>query len=110
MGYKYHIQHPQEEVSTMDERLKDSIFASSYATALCNMAEILLFLENTAAALDNMNSAVKALSVSPKDARTNPVLGRALSMLAVHAMSIGHAVTAEGLFRSAIDLLGSPVR
>lgn len=37
-----------------------------------------------------------------------PVLGRALSMLAMLAMERGEAVTSEGLLRTSIDLLGAP--
>jgi hypothetical protein len=109
----------QSDVSQLEDKLKNAVFCSVYATALCNSAQVSLFLGKAEVADEKLASAIKALEVTKASAVTSdkeykyrvhcqPVLGRALSMVARQAMEANSAVTAEGLFRSSIDMFGEP--
>ena len=111
----------QDDITSLEDRLKNIDFAVAYSSLLSNNAEIKLFLGKVDEAYDNVSSSIKALNILETVQRSSeeeyeykvkvlPVLSRALCMLAVRTMQIGDAITAEGLFRQSIDYLNSPLR
>jgi tetratricopeptide (TPR) repeat protein len=101
------------EEAALHECLSDSRFAAAYATVLCNRAEAhfelgLGLAGSTAKSSDDLSSALKALERHGGDLSCQPVLGRVLCAVAYANLAASMAVTAEGLFRSALDKLEGP--
>lgn len=81
----------------------------AYAHLLTNIAEGLEFINGSSAESANyLSSALKAVSGHESDIRTCAVTGRILRLIASENAKMGQAVTAEGLYRSAIDKYSSP--
>lgn len=121
--------------SLLDKRLKNPEFTAAYATILANMAEALQSLGRTQEASEKLSSALKAIEVTEKHVHHTdvhsvqgnkesqciaynhkivyqqlcvPIVGRLLGLIAQNHLEAGQAVTAEGLFRSALDKLQTP--
>lgn len=89
-------------------RLRNVSFAVAYATLLCNCAEAHEALGEAAEAAEALGSALRALDPHKDALESHPALGRALSLMAFTNMGASLAVTAEGLFRSALDKFQGP--
>ena len=86
----------------------DSQLATAYATVLCNCADAHAALGRPAEASAALSSALRALEPHKAALACHPVLGRVLCAVAYSNMAASMAVTAEGLFRSALDKLQGP--
>lgn len=54
----------QSDISQLEDKLKNIMFCSAYATALCNYAQVALFLGKGESASEKLASAVKALEIA----------------------------------------------
>jgi tetratricopeptide (TPR) repeat protein len=90
---------------SVEDRLRnDRDLASAYASTLCNIAKAQCLQGQEEVASENLAAALKAIEGHDNDY----VLGRVLAEMArAHTRSM-QAVSAEGLFRSAISKLSGP--
>jgi len=88
--------------------LQDPSFAAAYACLLCNLSCALAAQGQGAQASDQLAAALQALDAHKLSMPCQPALGRVLSAVAYANMAASKAVTAEGLFRSALDKLEGP--
>lgn len=92
----------------LSSRLQDPSFAAAYACLLCNLSCALAAQGQGAQASDQLAAALQALDAHKLSMPCQPALGRVLSAVAYANMAASKAVTAEGLFRSALDKLEGP--
>lgn len=92
----------------LSTNLQDLNFAITYSTLLCNAAAAHHELQEKDKADSMLASALRALDPHKANLASHPALGRVLCSIAYINMSAAMAVTAEGLFRSAIDKLEGP--
>ena len=85
--------------------LQDIKFSISYATLLCNIAEAYMILHKKEEASQYLIAALHLLETHSVEHSyiISPYLGRVLGLIAYQHMQGSQAVTAEGLFRSAIE-------
>lgn len=86
----------------------------AYVNVLCNFAELYECTGELMHKEEYISSALAALqgyqrTDSHAHLAHRPLLGRVLSLAAHRELSVGQAVSAEGLYRSAIDHLSSPL-
>eukprot|EP00607_Mallomonas_marina_P010975 CAMPEP_0182424236 /NCGR_PEP_ID=MMETSP1167-20130531/10405_1 /TAXON_ID=2988 /ORGANISM="Mallomonas Sp, Strain CCMP3275" /LENGTH=434 /DNA_ID=CAMNT_0024603879 /DNA_START=213 /DNA_END=1517 /DNA_ORIENTATION=+ len=89
------------------ERSKELEFAIAYSNLLCSTAQAHRALRHDTKAAKLLLSALKALETHD-EASVLPVRGRVLGLMGRAHMRSGNAVTAEGLFRSAVDAMKTP--
>lgn len=89
-------------------RLADARYAAAYCGLLCNLAESNRLQGEADRQGDLVAAALKAVEGHTDSAAVQPVLGRVLALAAAAHADASNAVTAEGLFRSAVDKLSGP--
>lgn len=98
----------EEEAQPMidlEKKVKDITFATVYVNILCNLSQVYLWMDDRDTSMDQLSSALTCLNQFNGDKRMEPLLGRVLTLTAFNNMANSQAVTAEGLFRSALDYM-----
>jgi hypothetical protein len=92
-----------KKIDDLDFNLKDAKFAIAYVTLLNNIADAYHLLDNIEGRQEVLSSALKAIDHHKDNITCAPILGRTLGQIAIDNLLSTNAVTAEGLFRSALD-------
>lgn len=83
-------------------------FAISYASMLCNIYEVCASLGKHEEGMSYLGSALKSLNKHANEPSVAPYIGRCLFLSASAHAHARDAVTAEGLFRAAIEKFSTP--
>ena len=92
-----------KKMDNLEYNLKDVKFTIAYVTLLNNIADAHHVLDDMDSRRETLSSALKAIDSHKDNIACIPILGRTLGQIAIDNVLSYQAVTAEGLFRSALD-------